>query len=98
MNEEGENVLQISGRLTIDTAASIFENGLQFTQSSDRLTIDMSKVEVVDSTAVSLMLFWLRTAQANKVQLMFANVPVNLLSLANLYGLAETFSLTPPAN
>ena len=97
MNETGENVLQISGQLTIDTAAFVFKNGLECVPGQRELVIDLAKVEDVDSAAVSLMLFWLRTAQLKKVTLSFANVPANLLSLANLYGLAETLSLSSPA-
>jgi phospholipid transport system transporter-binding protein len=47
----------------------------------------------VDSSAVSLMLSWLRTANSKNVKLSFINVPDNLLSLANLYGVAESLSL-----
>jgi phospholipid transport system transporter-binding protein len=48
----------------------------------------------MDSSAVSLMLVWLREAQRNKTKLRFLNVPDNLLSLAKLYGVADLLPLS----
>ncbi len=96
MSEQVESVLQVSGRLTIDTATAQFNKGLQLTEGTE-LVIDFAKVEAVDSSAVSLMLAWLRSAQRKKVKLSFINVPDNLRSLANLYGVAESLSLSADA-
>ena len=93
MSEISDNVLKISGRLTIDTASVLFKKGLQLKEGQSNLIIDLAAVEVVYSTAVSLMLTWLRTARIKKVQLSFVNVPDNLRSLANLYGVAEALSV-----
>jgi phospholipid transport system transporter-binding protein len=78
--------------LTIDTTTALFNTGLQLTEGKE-LIIDFAKVETVDSSAVSLMLAWLRSAQRKKAKLVFINVPDNLRSLANLYGVAESLSL-----
>ena len=91
MSETDENVLQVSGRLTIDTATALFNKGLQLTEGKE-LIIDLAKVEAVDSSAVSLMLSWLRTAQRKQAKLSFVNVPENLQSLANLYGVSESLT------
>jgi phospholipid transport system transporter-binding protein len=96
VSEQVESVLQVSGRLTIDTATAQFNKGLQLTEGTE-LVIDFAKVEAVDSSAVSLMLAWLRSAQRKKVKLSFINVPDNLRSLANLYGVAESLSLSADA-
>lgn len=82
------NRLQVSGRLTMETVAVLFDTALQV-NGSDALVIDLKQVEMVDSAAVSLLLSWLRRAQRNKVTLSFSHVPDNLLSLARLYGVAE---------
>ncbi|TAJ77126.1 MAG: STAS domain-containing protein [Gallionellaceae bacterium] len=91
--EEGGNVMQVSGRLTMETVAGFLSEGLPTTEDGSDLTVDLAQVDVVDSSAVSLMLAWLRAAQRNNVRLSFINVPDNLLSLANLYGVAESLSL-----
>ena len=56
--------------------------------------VDFSRLGKVDSSAVSLMLVWLREAQRNKVALRFIHVPDNLMSLAKLYGVAELLTLS----
>jgi phospholipid transport system transporter-binding protein len=85
--------LQVSGPLTLDTAKTLYETGVQLI-GRDSLVVDMSGVEAVDSCAVSLMLNWLRAAQRNNARLVFAHVPPNLLSLAHLYGVAEMLPLS----
>jgi phospholipid transport system transporter-binding protein len=84
--------LQVSGHLTMETVAAVFNTGLQ-PDGDGALVIDLAKVEMVDSAAVSLLLSWLRRAQRNQVAISFANVPDNLLSLARLYGVAELLPL-----
>ena len=93
MSDSAENVLKLSGPLTMNTITNIFGTGLQLSEGKAALVVDFAKVEAVDSSAVSLMLSWLRTAKSKNVKLSFINVPHNLLSLANLYGVAESLSL-----
>jgi len=84
--------LQVSGRLTMETVAVLFNTALQ-PEGDDGLVVDLEKVEAVDSAAVSLLLSWLRRAQSNQIAISFAHVPDNLLSLARLYGVAELLPL-----
>lgn len=93
MTEVRENVMEVSGRLTIETTAALFGSGLVLKDGCTEMEVDLARVEAVDSTAVSLMLSWLRAAQARNIKLRFVNVPENLVSLANLYGVAESLSL-----
>jgi phospholipid transport system transporter-binding protein len=86
------DLLQVSGRLTMETVAALFNTGLQ-TEGAGALVIDLAQVEAVDSAAVSLLLSWLRRAQSSRVAISFAHVPENLLSLARLYGVAELLPL-----
>jgi len=93
VTEARENVMDVSGRLTIETTAALFGSGLVLKDGCTEMEVDLARVEAVDSTAVSLMLSWLRAAQARNIKLTFVNVPENLVSLANLYGVAESLSL-----
>jgi len=86
------NLVRVSGRLTMDTAASLFKSGLQ-PNGQPALIVDMSGVEAVDSAAVSLMLAWIREAGRSNINLTFSNVPDNLLSLAHLYGVSSALKL-----
>ena len=49
----------------------------------------MSRVETVDSAAVSMLLGWSRAAQARQGALRVTGIPASLLTLANLYGVAD---------
>lgn len=96
------NQIQISGRLTVDVVASLTDLGAQAPgqaapgqtpPSQTDWVVNLQQVEAVDSSAVGLMLLWLREAKRNKINLCFSNVPENLLSLARLYGVAELLPL-----
>ena len=84
--------VQVPSHLTIETVTSLFKNGLQ-TSGETPLVVDLAQVETVDSAAVSLLLAWLREAQRSSLQLCFAHVPENLLSLARLYGVVDMLQL-----
>jgi phospholipid transport system transporter-binding protein len=60
------------------------------------LVVDLSGVSDVDSSAVSLLLEWRRVAQAAARRVEFVNIPPNLKSLADLYGVADL--LLPRSN
>lgn len=76
------------GNLTMDTVPALFETGLQHLAKED-LQLDFSRVESVDSAAVSMLLGWARAAQRTQHELRVKGLPEDLLSLANLYGVAE---------
>ena len=80
--------LVVRGRLTIATVPALFEAGLRHLSSED-LLVDLSRVEAVDSAAVSMLLGWLRAAQRSRHALRVTGIPEDLVSLARLYGVAE---------
>ncbi|MHB1237680.1 MAG: STAS domain-containing protein [Gallionella sp.] len=87
IKREGEWMVA-HGNLTMDTVPALFETGLQHLASED-LQLDFSRVESVDSAAVSMLLGWARAAQRTQHELRVKGLPEDLLSLANLYGVAE---------
>ena len=87
MIERDGNQLRVRGPLTIATAAALCEAGKQ--QLSGDAVVDLAAVTEVDSTALSLLLEWRRTAQQNHVHISFRNLPESLKSLAALYGVAD---------
>ena len=60
----------------------------------DGLTVDLGAVQEADSTALSLLLEWQRAAKARGWRIGFANVPANMRSLAEVYGVLELISIT----
>lgn len=90
------NRLQLAGDVTMATVSAIVNGGLIPAEAgaTDRnLQIDLSGLGKVDSSAVSLMLAWMREAQRSNLSVQFINVPENLASLARLYGVAEVLCL-----
>jgi len=87
ITREGER-LMLSGRLTMSTVPALYEIGLQHLAREDFL-VDLSRVEAVDSAAISMLLGWSRAAQDSQRSLRVTGLPEDLLSLAHLYGVAE---------
>ena len=85
-------VLALTGALSFDTIPTVLEQSEQYAARPDlpdRLTIDFAGITGVDSSAVALLLEWRRQAALRGRRLEFANLPPNLLALAQLYGVAE---------
>ncbi|HEY6094210.1 MAG TPA: STAS domain-containing protein, partial [Gallionellaceae bacterium] len=55
------NRLEVAGNLTMVTASALYNSGLE-AQGATSLVVDLARVEAVDSSAVSLLLSWLREA------------------------------------
>ncbi len=91
IQREGD-CLRVSGRLTMDSIGKSFTEAMQPPEGKN-WTIDLAQVEAADSAAVSMLLSWLRNAQRHEAKLTFINVPENLRSLADLYGVANALPL-----
>jgi phospholipid transport system transporter-binding protein len=87
IGREGEWMV-VHGNLNIETVPALFETGLQHL-AGEGLSVDFSRVESVDSAAVSMLLGWSRAAQRVKQELRVKGLPEALLNLARLYGVAE---------
>ena len=91
MNAAAE-VLALQGELSYETIPGVLAESVEFAERSDlpeRLTIDFAAITGVDSSAVALLLEWRRQALRRGKTLIFANLPANLMALAELYGVAE---------
>lgn len=89
MNAES---LQLEGDLTFERLPEILAQTAAFTERPDLpdcLSIDLSKVCEVDSSAVALLLRWRREAERLHRRIQFINLPAPLASLAELYGVTE---------
>lgn len=86
------NRLLVSGALTMSTVPALYAEGLQYLNRAG-LVLDFSQVEIVDSSAVSLLLGWLRSSQQNQCELHVDHFPASLTSLAALYGVADLLPL-----
>jgi phospholipid transport system transporter-binding protein len=81
--------------LTVNNAKTALEAGLQAIKSG-QTEIDLAQLTAVDSAAVATLLAWQRAAQAQGRTLTFTNLPSNLQSLAQLYGVADLLNTALP--
>ena len=88
MIEREGHRLRVKGPITLSNITALLEAGLQHF-NLELKEIDFSQVQDVDSSAVSMLLEWLRQAQSRKLQLRVVNMPDNMKSLAALYGVLE---------
>lgn len=84
--------LIVQGRLNTETVPALFETGLLHLAGKD-LQVDFSRVEFVDSAAVSMLLGWARAAKRAHHEIRVKNLPEDLLSLAHLYDVDDLLPL-----
>ena len=79
---------RITGAVTMRTVTdALAESERLFDQP--HVVVDLGGITELDSSAISLLLEWRRAAQAAKRRVDFVNLPSNLKSLADLYGVSE---------
>ncbi len=90
---EGEGALfRLRGPVTMDNVQAVLEEGsARF--GAGEVTVDLSGVTEVDSSSVSLLLQWVREAEASGRRLRYANLNSNVKSLAVLYGVIDLLPL-----
>lgn len=88
----------INGRLcvgcamTTDQARELLERGRDLIVPGEQV-IDLSGVGHADSSAVAVMLGWLRHGALTGALIRFAGVPAGVASLAELYGVSDLLPL-----
>lgn len=78
--------------LIIANARALLEAGRSALQPGEQV-FDFSEVTEADSSALAVMLGWLRAAEAAQASIRFANIPQGVSSLAELYGITELLPL-----
>jgi phospholipid transport system transporter-binding protein len=87
IRREGE-VMRVSGALTLASVAADLAQGKAAIAEGARCA-DLAGVGELDSSALALLLAWLREAKRLGCELAFANLPQGLTTIARLYGVAE---------
>lgn len=85
--------VEITGDVTLDTATAALAVGLKALTEQSSVVFDLSQVGSVDSAALAVVFAWVREAGAAGKQVSLANVPHDLQSLANVYGVSEMLPL-----
>ena len=81
--------LLLSGPVTLGNVAELLEAGRRELASDGVATVDLAGVTDLDSSALALLLAWLRDARAAGRGLAFTNLPEGLRTIARLYGVED---------
>jgi phospholipid transport system transporter-binding protein len=76
------------GPVNLENAVALLEQGNALFTAPE-ITLDLAGVTEVDSSALSLLLEWRREAVRNGRAIRYHNLPANLRSLAELYGVTD---------
>ena len=88
--EAGRLVIKVP--MVMANARGLLEAGRSALQPGEQV-FDLGQVDDADSSAVAVMLGWLRVADRSRSTLKFAHIPAGVRSLAELYGVAELLPL-----
>jgi phospholipid transport system transporter-binding protein len=75
----------VSGAVTLANVAAVLEEARRHLEEGVR-TVDLGEVTEMDSSLLAAMIAWLRDARRHGRDLVFANLPESLRTIARLYG------------
>ncbi|MBX9631864.1 MAG: STAS domain-containing protein [Burkholderiales bacterium] len=84
--------LVVEGAVTMEEVPGLLAQGLMLLDRGET-RIDLAGVTAADSSAVALLLEWLRAAQRAGGRIVYLNLDNSLKSLADLYGVTELLPL-----
>ncbi len=93
IRREGERMI-VSGALTLASVTAVLREGSAVIGQGVR-TVDLGEVGELDSSALALLLAWMREAKQQNRELQFANLPQGLTTIARLYGVADLLPVSP---
>ncbi|WP_136679406.1 STAS domain-containing protein [Neptunomonas sp. XY-337] len=86
---DNANTLQLAGPLTFDVIEARRQTAESFIKGAEgEVVIDLSSVERVDSSALSLCLCCSRLGQVSGKTVTFQHIPEDMLAMSKLVGLA----------
>ncbi len=93
MIEQTGDSLRLTVPMVVANASALLATGRAHLQSSGQKVFDLSAVGETDSSALTLIFAWLRTAHEHGAQLRITHPPASMLSLAELYGVSDLLPL-----
>jgi phospholipid transport system transporter-binding protein len=83
-----DNCWHLSGDVVVASATALLASSKSLTLHAATV-IDFAQVQDIDTSTISLILEWKRRAQRENQTIKLVNVPANLKSLTQLYGVAD---------
>ncbi|MDD2658497.1 MAG: anti-anti-sigma factor [Methylococcales bacterium] len=88
--DQGGGTFIIDGDLTFSTIDKRTVKSFAFLSSAKLITIDLCRVACTDSAGLALMIEWIKYTRHHRTQIIFKNIPEQLLNLAKLSGFDKT--------
>jgi phospholipid transport system transporter-binding protein len=85
---ERDGQLFITGAMNQQTAPALLPAGETLVVLADQV-VNLSGIEAVDSSALAVLLGWMRAARAAGKSLSIVDAPAAFVSLASLYGVTS---------
>lgn len=82
--EQQSDFFKVLGVINFDTVVLLCKQGLALLFEREALAFDFAGVSQADSSAIALLLSWIRYAKVEKKVLSFHNLPTQLLEIANV--------------
>ena len=92
IRRDGER-LYVSGPVTLANVTGLLEEAKAHVASVR--AVDLGEVTELDSSLLALLLAWLREAKGRGSALSFTRLPQDLVTLAQLYGVAQLLPQDP---
>ncbi len=89
IRQPDHDCVTIVGDLTFAYIDKKTVRALPMTKAGKQITIDLDQVIDTDSAGLALLIEWLKLARKRHIQLLFKNIPVQLLELAKANGFAD---------
>ena len=91
--DDGAGSWLLQGELGFESVSGVLQRAGTMMQGEGRLQLDLKGVTRADSAGLALLVEWLREAEYAGNEIVFINVPDQLLSIARVCGLDEILSL-----
>jgi len=91
---EGDRMV-VTGPVTLAGVAALLEQGREQVRNGVRV-VDLGGVTELDSSALAMLLAWLRDARIGHRELAFVSLPEGLVAIARLYGVDGLLAVDQP--
>jgi len=92
LKKKDKDIIEVNGVLDSDTIMSIMSTGYKLIKSHTTTTFDFRGVTESDSTALALLLAWIRYAKKKGKKILYIHVPVAMIEIAAACRLGKFFS------
>jgi len=96
--EKKSDVIEVKGVLDSDTIMTILPVGYRLIKSLTIITFDFRGVTQADSTALALLLAWIRYSRKQGKKILYTHIPIAMIEIAEACRLSKFFSFKTHLN